>query len=175
VAFLGEFVAGHGFRGFRDGGLALRRTVLDPILLRRAATLGVRVVEQARVTGLVHDAGSVQGVQAVIDGRAATLEAPLVIGADGLRSVVARRLGLARAGRWPRRVAVVAHYTGVAGIGAHGEMLVFPEGYAGLADVGGGVTNVAVVVPAAQARASSSRTSPGWSRAFTGRRASARS
>ena len=40
--FRGEFAAGHGFRGFRDQGLALRRRVLDAILLRHAEAAGAR-------------------------------------------------------------------------------------------------------------------------------------
>ena len=43
---------------------------------------------------------------------------------------------------------MIAHYHGVAGMGAYGEMHVERDGYAGFADVGSGVTNVAVVVPA---------------------------
>jgi flavin-dependent dehydrogenase len=70
-----------------------------------------------------------------------------------LHSVVSRRLGVSRVGRWPRRYAVVAHYQNVADIGPHGEMHVYRDGYLGLADVGSGLTNVAVVVPAAQSRA----------------------
>ena len=150
----GDFAAAHGFRGFRDRGLALRRTVLDAILLERARREGARVVEEERVTGLVRNArGAVVGVE-VLDarGRAAERRADIVVGADGLRSVVARRLGLARARRRPRRIAMIAHYRGVEGVGSYGEMHVERDGYAGLADVGGGVTNVAVVAPAARVK-----------------------
>jgi flavin-dependent dehydrogenase len=52
-------------------------------------------------------------------------------------------------------VAFVAHFTGVADMRDVGEMHVSREGYCGLADVGHGVTNVAVVVP--QARAGGAR------------------
>jgi flavin-dependent dehydrogenase len=78
--------------------------------------------------------------------------ARLVVGADGLRSIVSRRLGLARVSRWPRRIALVAHCRGIDGVGDCGEMHVERDGYAGLADVGGGLTNVAVVVPARRGR-----------------------
>ena len=150
----GDFAAAHGFRGFRDRGLALRRTVLDGILLGRARTAGANVVEEERVTGLVRDArGAVVGVE-VLDarGRAAERRADIVVGADGLRSVVARRLGLSRARRRPRRIAMIAHYRGVAEMGSYGEMHVERDGYVGLADVGGGLTNVAVVAPAARVK-----------------------
>ncbi|MBC7897086.1 MAG: NAD(P)/FAD-dependent oxidoreductase, partial [Cytophagaceae bacterium] len=152
TSFLGEFAAGHGFRGFRDRGLAIRRTILDAILVDRARAAGAEVREGVAVRDLLRDGDAICGI---ITSGNATLRAPLVIGADGLHSIVARRLGLARVGRWPRRYALVTHYRGVADIGAHGEMHVYPEGYLGLADVGHGLTNVAVVVPGSQAKAMS--------------------
>lgn len=144
--FRGDFLARHGFRGFRDAGIALRRTVLDAILLDHARQLGARVELGTGVRDLVRDGTQVVGVE--LQG-GSIRRAPLVIGADGLRSIVARRLGLARVGRWPRRFAMVAHHRHVLGMGPRGEMFVTPRGYVGLADVGGGITNVAVVVPAA--------------------------
>jgi flavin-dependent dehydrogenase len=148
----GRFAAAHGFRGFRDRGLALRRRVLDAILLERARAEGATVVEGAQVTAMLRDArGRVTGVATREHGRVHERRAAVVVGADGLRSVVARRLGLAGRWRWPRRIALVTHMRGVAGMGETGEMFVERGGYAGLADVGHGVTNVAVVVPASRA------------------------
>jgi flavin-dependent dehydrogenase len=46
----GEFIADHGYRGYRDRGLAVRRTILDEILLQRARQAGARVLEGVRVT-----------------------------------------------------------------------------------------------------------------------------
>lgn len=147
---LGEFGTVRGFRGFRDCGLALRRTVLDAMLLDRARAAGATVVEGVRVTGLERVSGRVTGVRfgAGPDSAERSLGASVVVGADGLRSVVSRRLGLARRARWPRRVALVTHYQGVHGLGDCGEMFVEREGYLGLAHVGDGLANVAVVVPA---------------------------
>lgn len=151
----GDFAAAHGFRGFRDRGLALRRRLLDAIVLDRARHAGARVAEGTRVTDVMRDArGAVCGVRTLDpDGRARELTARFVVGADGLRSVVARRLGLTHHARVPRRMALVAHFQGVDGMGAYGEMHVEPDGYVGLASVGDGVTNVALVVPVARARA----------------------
>ena len=147
TAFCGDFAAQHGFRGFRDRGLALPRRVLDSILLARARALGAEVHEGVRVQDLVRERGVVCGVVGASGGGLREWRAPLVVGADGLRSVVSRRLGLARTGRWPRRYALVTHFSGVEEMGAYGEMHLFGDGYAGLADVGGGLTNVSVVVP----------------------------
>ena len=151
----GRFAAEHGFRGFRDRGFGVRRRVLDALLLDRARAAGARVVEGARVADLVRDArGRATGVLAAAGEGDGPREwrADVVVGADGLRSVVARRLGLQRRFPLPRRLALVAHYRGVGGIGESGEMFVDHDGYAGLADVGDGVTNVAVVVPASRGR-----------------------
>lgn len=151
AALEGSFAAQHGFRGFRDSGLALRRTVLDAILLDRARGAGVRVIEGARVTDVVRDAdGRATGVDVLDEYGSFGIEARLVIGADGLRSIVGRRLGLTRVARWPRRVALVAHYRGVRDITDVGEMHVERDGYVGIADVGHGLTNVALVVPVAK-------------------------
>jgi flavin-dependent dehydrogenase len=149
----GEFVARHGFRGFRDKGLGVRREVLDMALLDRARHAGVTVLEQAKVESLLTGAdGRVNGaVIRTADGER-TIRADLVIGADGLRSVVSRRLGLAHVARFPRRVALVAHYRDVEGVGALGEMHVTRTGYVGLARVSDGLVNVALVVPKSQAR-----------------------
>ena len=167
VEFEGRFEAGHGYRGFRDRGLSLPRRDLDAILLSAARRAGADVREGWRVTELLRDkSGRVRGVGGLDgDGRKARLSARVVVGADGLRSVVARELGLARRSRLPRRFAFVAHFTAVTGIGDHGEMHVARDGYVGLADVGQGRTSVALVVPAAVARAAShgaARFLKGW-------------
>jgi len=145
----GDFVAQHGFRAYADRGLSVRREVLDEILFDCARAAGARVVEGLRITDLVRDSsGRVIGAKQ----GASELRARFTIGADGLRSVVARRLGLSRATRWPRRLALVTHYTGVREVGEQGEMHVERDGYVGIADVGHGATTVALVVPAARAR-----------------------
>jgi flavin-dependent dehydrogenase len=150
----GSFVARHGYRAFRDKGIAVRRSVLDAILVQRAQSAGATLIEQARVTDVLRDElGHACGVS-ILDraGASRELHASLVIGADGLRSVVGRRLGLTRVSRYPRRVAFVAHFRNVPHVSEVGEMHVERDGYVGIADVGNGLTNVALVVPATAAR-----------------------
>lgn len=148
--FEGQFLAEHGYRGFRDRGLALPRYDLDAILLAAARGAGVRVHEGWCITDLTRAAdGRVTGaVGTDAHGAPRTISATLVVGADGLRSIVARRLGLAQRSRLVKRFACVAHFEGVRGIGAAGEMHVASNGYVGFADVGRGLTNVSLVVPA---------------------------
>ena len=151
----GEFAANHGFRGFRDKGLAIRRTVLDDIVLRGARNAGARVEEEMHVTDLARNGSSrVSGVNVIgPDGATRSLHSRFVVGADGLRSVIGRRLGLVRTSRiWPRRIALVAHYRKVQGVTDMGEMHVDYGGYFGIVDVGDGLMNVAVVVPMSRAK-----------------------
>jgi len=148
----GDFIANHGFRGFRDRGLSVRREVLDAILLDAARNAGAVVSERVRVTGLLRDGDRVSGVSVLTPSGEQSIRAKLVIGADGLRSVVARRLGVARSLRWPKRLALVTHYANVGDVGEHGEMHVERDGYVGIADVGNGLTTVALVVPARRSR-----------------------
>src|SRR5205823_8819624 len=85
---IGEF-AGCSVKGFRDRGLSVRREILDAILLRAARDAGAEVREAVHVVDVVRDAtGRACGVRTV-DGE---IRADLVVGADGLRSIVARRL-----------------------------------------------------------------------------------
>ena len=94
--------------------------------------------------------GRVAGVEGV-DARGVRrlLRAAIVIGADGLRSIVARRLGLAARSRAPTRYAIVGHFAGVQGVTDVVEMHVTTRGYVGIAAIGGGRTSVATVVPSA--------------------------
>ena len=136
----------------RPTGLSLARLVLDATLVTAAREAGAQVVEGAAVTELLYDAGAVAGaVVRLEDGTLRRVRAPLVIGADGLRSVVARRLGPRRHGI-PGRVAFVAHVADVRGLGAEAEMHVGRAGYVGVNPIGGGVANVALVVPRGVAR-----------------------
>lgn len=70
-------------------GLSVRRIVLDEILVNAAAASGAEVRLQTAVTGLAWDGGRVAGVTT----SAGELRAPLVVGADGTRSAVARLVG----------------------------------------------------------------------------------
>lgn len=142
--------AGAGMAPFRSTGLAVSRRRLDDALVRAARGAGAAVLERTAVEALLYDRGAVAGaVVRDADGQRHALRARLTIGADGLRSLVARRLGPRRYGH-PRRLAFVAHVDGVAGMGDSAELHVGRRGYVGLNPIGAGRTNVALVVPASR-------------------------
>jgi 2-polyprenyl-6-methoxyphenol hydroxylase-like FAD-dependent oxidoreductase len=74
---------------------APRRTVLDPVLVDAAAEAGAEIRYGVTVTDVRRDdQGRVRGIEARDEsGWPITIDADLVVGADGLRSTVARRVG----------------------------------------------------------------------------------
>ena len=137
------------FAGVESGraAIGLRRWELDRILLDRARAAGATVVERAHVRDMVREGDRVAGVVATIDGTREALRAPLVIGADGHNSVVARALELDVAWRWPRKTGLATHYRLVSGLDRCGEMHVGHGAYAGLALLEDGLVNLTAVVP----------------------------
>jgi flavin-dependent dehydrogenase len=141
------------WRPYRRQALALPRERLDSLLLERARSLPVEVAERQRVTGLLLDGDRVVGVRTeAADGRTREALSRLVVGADGRGSIVARRLGLLRPHRL-RRMALVRHVEGLAGLEGRGEIYVDPPDYAILNPVAPGVVNLGLVVPLAHAAA----------------------
>ena len=140
-----------GYQPFRPTGLSISRRILDFELLAAARAAGAAILERARIEELLYEQGGVAG--AVVrdhTGRRHPIRARLTVGADGLRSIVARRLGRRRHGT-SRRIAFVAHVAEVAGMGASAELHFREQGYLGLNQIGHGQTNVALVVPSERA------------------------
>jgi 2-polyprenyl-6-methoxyphenol hydroxylase-like FAD-dependent oxidoreductase len=146
-----------GHRPFRATGLSVSRQVLDQELVAAARKSGAAVAERTMVEELIYDRGAVAGA-VVRDGagRRHGIRARLTVGADGLRSVVARRIGRRIHGR-PRRIAFVAHPTGVQGVGSSAELHFSSHSLIGLNAIGRGRTNLTLVVSADRAAAAGGR------------------
>jgi flavin-dependent dehydrogenase len=82
----------------------------------------------------VHDVWLTKGrAHGVVGPKEERLEADLVVGADGLNSIVARAMGVRGVAGWPRRLGLVAHWAGVDWPEDHGWMMVGPRDYIGVA------------------------------------------
>ncbi len=126
--------------------LALERRRLDTVLLDAAIEAGARF-RTAHVTDLIVRDGRVRGVAFREGaGERSTLETALVVGADGLRSIVARRLDLVRRQPALRKVSLTAHLPTVGDPLRHGEMHLIPSGCLGYAPAGDGMVNLTLVV-----------------------------
>jgi len=111
-----EFVVNDGARirgdfpdvgGGFNRGMGIRRLVLDHVLLKHArAHLGVKVHESEAALDVAWPAG----LLAEVSTTKRRYRARIVIGADGLRSMVRRKLGLEMRRRGVRRYGVRAHF-----------------------------------------------------------------
>jgi geranylgeranyl reductase family protein len=120
------------------------RGALDPALqeLARAAGAEVRLGETVERV-VVEDSGGTVAVA----GHEDPIEARVVVGADGLRSIVARSAGVARRSPLGARAALSFHVPDVrAGAPRDARMCVFEHGYVGLAPVPGTRVNVGIVL-----------------------------
>lgn len=149
VAPSGKAVVGR----FETFSYALPRTRFDAILRDAAEPAGAEVREGLKVEELVYAHGAVAGVVAreAGSGRREAFRARVVVGADGLRSIVARRIGKVHQ-LGPRRIAFTAHVADAVDVHELGEMHVGQSGYVGLGPIGERVSTVALVVPLAEAR-----------------------
>jgi flavin-dependent dehydrogenase len=114
------------------------RSRLDPALLElaRAAGVEVRLGEAATAVeqGLVSTTGGI-------------IRARFIVGADGLRSVVARAFGAALPARLAPRVGLTFHVADPRPEDPHdARMILFDGGYVGLAPVPAGRVNVGIVL-----------------------------
>ncbi|HYJ79983.1 MAG TPA: FAD-dependent monooxygenase [Longimicrobiaceae bacterium] len=147
---------GHAFDGgFPDGarGIAISRLLLDDVLLEHARARGAGVRTGARVVDVVRQGGRVAGVRLADEAGGGTIRARLVVGADGLRSVVVRRLGLLRRPPRLRKVGLTAHVEGFHGEPGRGEVRVSARGCLGIAAVSAETANVTVMAAGEEARA----------------------
>jgi flavin-dependent dehydrogenase len=132
-----------------DCAYAMPRARLDAILLDAARAAGAEIRTGVHITAV--DDGGVAGKAA--DGSPFHAKARLVVGADGLRSVVARRMGVMRNRARLRKVSLTAHVRGADLDCEFGELHLGDGLCAGVAPVTRGdapTFNVTVVASAAR-------------------------
>jgi geranylgeranyl reductase family protein len=99
-------------------GLLIKREVFDNFLFQKAREKSAMCLENFKVSNLIFENETVKGVSGHLKGHTQKLEyyAPLVIGADGYNSVVARKTGLYNLdpGHWV--VALRQYYKGIKGL-----------------------------------------------------------
>ena len=151
-AMRGTFGRAPGWSGAPAYGLGVSRATMDATLVGVARDAGAALWERTRVTDVVRGAQGVAGVRVLTPSGPRELHARLVVGADGVRGVVGRRLEMVAVREGMRRIALAAHLEGVAGLGDYGEMHVGRHGYCGVAPLGDGTANVAMVLGRDQGR-----------------------
>ena len=98
-------------RGDVDGLYSPRRTLLDRTLVDAAVEAGAEVRHGVAMVGVTHGPdGRVTGVELEVDGELRTVGARVVVGADGMRSRVAKRVGARLLHREPHGAASIYGY-----------------------------------------------------------------
>jgi menaquinone-9 beta-reductase len=131
--------------------IGLDRAVLDPALLDLAASAGVEVRTGVTVAGIAPSTrhGSPARVSLLPHHSGPTTDerARVVVGADGIRSIVARSLGVARPAHIASRVGLTVHLADPAADAPRdARMRVLRDGYVGIAPVPRGRVNVGIVL-----------------------------
>jgi flavin-dependent dehydrogenase len=146
-----ETARGTSFRltyGADAGGepaVGFDRSRLDPALLELAKAAGTDLRLGSTVTALDPSTGRIQVRRP--GGVASELQARVVVGADGRRSIVARAAGVDRPTRLEPRVGLTYHLRDPDPTGVRdGRMRLLRDGYVGIAPVAGGLVNVGIVL-----------------------------
>ncbi|MGW7276287.1 NAD(P)/FAD-dependent oxidoreductase [Streptomyces sp. NPDC054864] len=127
---------------------APRRFVLDPILAAGAADAGVDYQEGCAVNDLVWEDDRVVGVRYTTPGGdQATERARLVVGADGMRSLVARKVGAPYVVEHPRATCV--YYSYWAGVPSSFELYERPQRWIGVIPTNDDLTLIMTYFPQA--------------------------
>ncbi|MBI4572537.1 MAG: NAD(P)/FAD-dependent oxidoreductase [candidate division NC10 bacterium] len=135
-----------GIQGLPARGLAIRRALLDPLLLDTAIKQGAEFAPNFQVSDLVWKDGRVAGVRGRRRGQMINHRARLVIGADGRNSAVARRMGTVQPHPWLDKIALVGYFAGVERSGAVGEIFLGRDLYGILNPITPELTNIGLVV-----------------------------
>jgi flavin-dependent dehydrogenase len=123
----------------RASAVGFDRAALDELLLDLARRAGAEVRRGATVRAVGDGHVELDGGE-VLRGR-------VVVGADGLRSVVARSVGVDRPPLLASRVGLTFHVADPRpGEARDARMILFRDGYVGLAPVAGGRVNVGIVL-----------------------------
>jgi flavin-dependent dehydrogenase len=146
----GRFARAGGPPG-TDRGMALRRQLIDAQLLDAARKAGVTVREGCRFRQALRNTDGIHTVTCEHSGESLNLSGRVLVGADGIRSRVARTAGLSSHGSLAR-LAFVAHVNQVSGLNDTAELHVNRTGYVGLNPLDVDTANVALVVPVSEAQ-----------------------
>jgi len=135
-------------RWFRGSiALGLSRSAMDDILLQRAGTLGVDILEHATVFDLIREEKVVCGIRARTNTDEYRLNSSLVIDATGRAGVLVRKATSTNSlHRRHKLVAFKAHITGAQNDPGACEIYSYPGGYGGLSGVENGFSNLCFIV-----------------------------
>ena len=140
--------------GDRSSALGLSRAEMDRLLLDRAKSCGVVVLEDSHATELIRDQSGVRGIRVKSGNTLREYTALACIDATGRTRALARKLKPHRrnGNSRPRLIAFKAHLTGAQPEEGACEIYSYPGGYGGLDQVEGSVSNLCFIAAAKEVR-----------------------
>jgi menaquinone-9 beta-reductase len=130
--------------------LGLSRALMDQVLLERARSCGVEVLEGATASDLLMSDGSVVGVRVKSELSETEYRSSLTIDATGRARVLARKIEARRGTRKKKSklIAFKAHLKNTKVADSTCEIYFYPGGYGGLSTVEASTSNLCFIVPA---------------------------
>jgi menaquinone-9 beta-reductase len=142
--------------GTNRAALGLSRAEMDERLLRRAADVGVKVLEDAHAADLLFEGTKVRGVSLRIAGHQLDYRALVTIDATGRARALARRVERRHKApklNRPSLVAFKAHLEGTRVAPGACEIYFYRGGYGGLSSIEDGLSNLCFIASARDVRA----------------------
>ena len=131
--------------------LGLSRAVMDDVLLRRAAAVGVEVIESSNVIGPLINTDRVHGLKFKFGNDEREAQAPLTIDATGRARILARKTNNSHKQK-PKLIAFKAHFQNTRVATGACEIYFYRGGYGGLSGIEAGASNLCFIVAAEQVK-----------------------
>ena len=127
-------------------GYVIKRELFDNLLFDRAREM-VKVEEGFNVNEIIYDGDSIIGVSGTQEKEKKNIYAPLILGCDGAKSTLARKLGLHSEDQENTAIAIRCYYEGVKGLTDQIELHFVDEvlpGYFWLFPAGNNIANIGI-------------------------------
>ncbi|HJT67478.1 MAG TPA: NAD(P)/FAD-dependent oxidoreductase [Pyrinomonadaceae bacterium] len=131
--------------------LGLSRAVMDEVLLRRAAAVGVEVIEGGSVVGPRINTDCVHGLRLKIGTEEKEIHAQLTIDATGRARILARKTNHSHQNK-PKLIAFKAHFQNTRVASGACEIYFYRGGYGGLSSIEAGTSNLCFIISAEQVK-----------------------
>lgn len=131
--------------------LGLSRAVMDDVLLKRAAAVGVEVIEGAGVVGPLTTTASIEGVKVRLGAEERQYRSTLTIDATGRSRILARKINHAVQHKLSL-IAFKAHLQNTRVAPGACEIYFYRGGYGGLSSIEAGESNLCFIISAEQVK-----------------------
>jgi flavin-dependent dehydrogenase len=136
----------------KPSALGLSRAVMDDVLLRRAQSSGVTVLENANVTEPILDGRDVRGLRLKMNGDEHEHTAPITIDATGRAGILTKKLKNGEHRSRGKLIAFKVHLRNARVAPQACEIYFYPDGYGGLSSIEGDKSNLCFIISAEQVK-----------------------